>query len=101
MSESTAPLIINVWRVQDGMQERLLAELGGLFERLRESTGAVDVHIYESVDGTHVASIVTMRSESERQEAMEHPDVRKIMRELESIAHSHMHAYRLVRSFPE
>jgi heme-degrading monooxygenase HmoA len=101
MSESQAPVIINMWQVEDGEQEQLLDQLADLFERLRKSTGAVDVHLYESVDGTRIASLVTMPSETARQDAMEHPEVRKIMRELDSIAHSHRHAYRLVRSIPQ
>jgi heme-degrading monooxygenase HmoA len=106
MSESAAPVIINMWQVEDGQQERLLDRLAELFERLRETTGAievhpVEVHLYESIDGTRVASLVKMPSETARQDAMEHPEVRRIMRELDSIAHSHMHAYRLVRSIPE
>jgi heme-degrading monooxygenase HmoA len=101
MSESAAPVIINMWQVEDGQQERLLDQLAELFERLRETTGAVEVHLYESIDGTRVASLVKMPSETARQDAMEHPEVRRIMRELDSIAHSHMHAYRLVRSIPE
>jgi hypothetical protein len=44
--------------------------------------------------------MVKVPSAAAGREAMESPELRQTRRELEAIAHSHMHSYRLVRSLP-
>jgi heme-degrading monooxygenase HmoA len=95
LEEST---IIDTMTVPDGRQEEAIAAVGVLFALLRDITGFLDARLFQSVDGTVLLSYARMRSQSDRQAAEIHPEVKAALRALRAIGHLRAHTYRQVLS---
>jgi hypothetical protein len=98
-TQGVGALIVNTWSVQDGRQEQFVEGLTGLFEHVRALTGFLQGQILQGANATRYVSVVVMRSTLERDRALEDPDTRRRLRELQGIASADAHDYTPLRVF--
>lgn len=96
-----SPILIDVWTVDPSRRHELLRRISDSMHKLGEQPGFVSGQVYESVDGGVVMVSVRMRTVEERQRLTDSPQIRELLRELRSIAHSHARLYRLAEAFGE
>ncbi|HTW42650.1 MAG TPA: hypothetical protein VMD79_10080 [Solirubrobacteraceae bacterium] len=92
-------IIVDAWTVEDGGQQEFLDALVGLFDRVRELDGFLEGAIFKGVDRTRVLTFARMRSERERDAAVLDSEVQARVRSLGGIAHPHLGAYSVFRTF--
>jgi hypothetical protein len=97
-----SPILIDVWTVDPSRRGELAHAIAdGLRKVIVGRQGFVSAQIYESTMGDSLIVTIRMRTIEERQELMDSPDARRLLRELRTIATSHARLFRLVESFGE
>jgi hypothetical protein len=97
-----SPILIDAWTVDPSQQGKLAR---GISEGVRNvivgHPGFVSAQLYESTNGGTMMVMVRMRTIKERQELTDSPEAHNLMRELRTIARSHVRLFQLVETFGE
>jgi hypothetical protein len=97
-----SPILIDVWTVDPSQRGELARGISdGVRKVIVGHRGFVSAQLYESANGDTMMVMVRMRTIKERQELTDSPEAHSLLRELRTIAHSHVRLFQLVEDFGE
>ncbi len=97
-----SPILIDVWTLDPSHRVELARQItDGVRDVVAQRPGFVSAELYESTTGDAMMVTIRMQTIKQRQELMDSPEARKLLRELKVLATSHARLFRLVESFGE
>ncbi len=97
-----SPILIDVWTLDPSKRVELAQRIAdGVRNVVVHRPGFVSAELYESTSGDAMMVTIRMQTIKQRQELMDSPEARRLLRELKAIASSHARLFRLVEKFGE
>jgi antibiotic biosynthesis monooxygenase (ABM) superfamily enzyme len=95
-----SPILIDVWTLDPSRRVELAKRItDGVRGVVARRPGFVSAELYESTTGDAMMVTIRMQTIKQRQELMDSPEARKLLRDLKAVATSHARLFRLLESF--